>query len=592
MHKIGRGEFLKMSALGFAASFAPPSIWNMNNKENRVYDENIFKRLLKSNDISVTRYLEFSDMNPRMELYRIFSEVFAILTASYCQPDSNYYRSQVVLARLEKIITKLLQAQYPNGTLDSGGNRQSPPDTAFLLEHLCSSAMVLNRQDFDELDKVKEELKKFLLNAAEGLRTGGVHTPNHRWVISSALARLYSLFHDDRYIKRIDEWLAEGIDINEEGQYSERSRNYSVVINNSLLTIGRILKRPSLFEIVKRNLAATYYYMETNGDLVTLDSRRQDQSYPISITSYYLFYRYFAIYYNDEVFAAIANEIETFHDFEKVILSQSLIYFMENPLLGNELRTNKKLQTDYSKLFALSGLARIRRGNITASIFGGNDKPVVIASGRSSNPNFFTFRKGSAILDYARLSTSFFDTGYFRSDGVIKESNKYTLHEIKEAYYYHPMPENKRNVNGDYKLTKSLDGRFWSKMDFESRPTTALSLETLIVIEEENGTFKMDFEVNGAKDVEVTLEFCFRLGGKLEGVTTANEDEDYLLKDGYAKYTFGNDIIDIGPGKAEHNNIRRLEGEEYLTHFGTIKGRGMHVYLTGYVPFKHSITIK
>jgi len=222
MHKIGRGEFLKMSALGFAASFAPPSIWNMNNKENRVYDENIFKRLLKSNDISVTRYLEFSDMNPRMELYRIFSEVFAILTASYCQPDSNYYRSQVVLARLEKIITKLLQAQYPNGTLDSGGNRQSPPDTAFLLEHLCSSAMVLNRQDFDELDKVKEELKKFLLNAAEGLRTGGVHTPNHRWVISSALARLYSLFHDDRYIKRIDEWLAEGIDINEEGQYSER----------------------------------------------------------------------------------------------------------------------------------------------------------------------------------------------------------------------------------------------------------------------------------------------------------------------------------------------------------------------------------
>jgi hypothetical protein len=166
------------------------------------------------------------------------------------------------------------------------------------------------------------------------------------------------------------------------------------------------------------------------------------------------------------------------------------------------------------------------------------------------------------------------------------------LYEKKEAYYYHPMPENKRDDKGNYKLSQSLDGRFWSKMGFESRPKTAISLETNIVIEEVKGAFKMDFEVLGANDVEVTLEFCFCLDGKLEGVTPGFEKEDYFLEDGYAKYFLGNDVIEIGPGNAGHKNINRLDGEVYSTHFGTIKGKGQHVYLTGYVPFKHSIIIK
>lgn len=593
MNKINRLEFLKMSALGLAASMVPLNMWSMNNNlTSNNYDEELLKRLVKSNDISVDGYLEFGNKNLRTRSYRPFSEAFAVLAASYCHPDSKYYRSRAILSKLEEIITKLLQFQYPNGTLDSGGNRQSPPDTAFILEHMCAAAAVFNRQDFAEINNVSKELNKFLLNAGEGLITGGVHTPNHRWEVSSALARLYSIFHDERYIKRIDEWLAEGIYINDDGQYPERSRNYSVVVDGSLITIGRILNRPSLFEIVKKNLNATYYYMETNGDLVTLDSRRQDQNFSISISLYYLFYRHLAVYYKDETLAAVAKKIETFDDFEKFVLSQSLIFFMENSSLCAKLNTNKKLPTDYSKLFAQSGLARIRRGNITASIFGGNDKPLIIASGRSCNPNFLTFRKGSAILEYARLSTSFFNTGYFRSDGVIKDGNKYIMRKKKEAYYYQPMPENKRDINGDYKLTESLDGRFWSKMDFESRPKTTLSLETGIVIEEENGAFKIDFEVNGPKDVEVTLEFCFNRHGNLEGVIPGYEKDDYFLKDGYAKYISGNDIIEIGPGKTGHNNIRRLDGEVYSTHFGSIKGEGIHVYITGLIPFKHSVTIK
>ena len=98
--------------------------------------------------------------------------------------------------------------------------------------------------------------------------------------------------------------------------------------------------------------------------------------------------------------------------------------------------------------------------------------------------------------------------------------------------------------------------------------------------------------MDGPKDVEVSVECCFRSGGKLEGVVPGVEADDYFLKEGTAKYSSGTDVIEIGPGKQEHTNIRMLDGEEYLSHFGTVKGKGMHVYMTGLVPMRYSITIK
>lgn len=592
MKTIGRGQFIKMGALGIAAAMAPSRLWGINNMLNDNYDDVLLKNLIKNNDLSVDRYLTMGDRMLRSMYYRSLGEEFAIHTASYCQPDSKYYKSTTLLSRLDAIITRLLQSQYPNGMLDSGGNRQSPPDTSFLMDHLCPAANALQKDESQELKPLKENLSTFLINVGEGLKTGGVHTPNHRWEVSAALAHLYSVNKDDGYVRRIDEWLDEGIDVNEDGNFSERSRLYAVVVNNSLLTIGRVLNRSSLFAAVKKNLETTYYYLEPNGELATVDSRRQDQNSSVSIMSYYLFYRYLALYYKDDALAAIVNLIETLPDFDRRVLSRTLIFCMDNPLLLQNIKTNKTPAKSFAVLFPHSGLARIRRDNTTASIFGGNDKPVIIASGRSSNPNFFTFCKGSAILDYVRMSTSFFNTGYFRSDGIHAEGNKYLLHEKRDAYYYHPLPEGKRNKYGDYILSESKDGRFWSKMDFPARPTTTLTLDSTIEIEEDKGSFVVNVNVIGPKDVEITIEFCFRSGGKLEGVVPAFETNDFFLKEGFAKYISGDDIIEIGPGRNDHSNIRMLDGEEYSTHFGTIKGKGMHVYITGLLPFKHTITIQ
>ncbi len=299
-----------------------------------------------------------------------------------------------------------------------------------------------------------------------------------------------------------------------------------------------------------------------------------------------------AIRENNKFLSSITKEIETLEDFDQFVISRSLPFFMESSVLSKELPKSEKLPETYTKYIVKSDLVRIKRGNISASIFAGNDLPLEIASGRSCIPTFFTFRKRFAILEYARLSTSFFSMGYVRGNGLIKNGNAWVMKERKEAYYYQPLPESLRNKDGDYKMSESVDKRFWSKMDFGERPRTTLIQDSVIKIREENNEFQIDFDITGAENVEVTLDLCFRTGGKLEGGIKGENENEFFLENGFATYTVGNDNIKIGPGKFKHSNVKYIDGEVYTSHFGSIKGKGIHLYITGLVPFKHSITIK
>ena len=263
---------------------------------------------------------------------------------------------------------------------------------------------------------------------------------------------------------------------------------------------------------------------------------------------------------------------------------------MDEPLLQKNLPEPVLMPVDYEKVYTDSSLVRIRRGNTTTTLFGGNDWPLIIASGRSHIPNFFAYRKGDAILRYMRYSTRFFSTGYFRSQGLRQEGDKYVLFQRLEVPYYHPLPAEYRNPKGDYKHSPSIDDRFWSKMDFEHRPTTMKILETSISLEEENGRSELTFLTTGSEKVPVTIELCFDVNGKLTGVTNANTGTDnYFLEDGYGKYQAGNDVIEFGPGVVAHRGIQGLEGEKYSTHSGNLRTPGLHVYLTGITPFEHKI---
>ena len=160
---------------------------------------------------------------------------------------------------------------------------------------------------------------------------GGIHTPNHRWVVCAALARLHALFPDPRYVARIDEWLAEGIDIDADGQFSERSTSvYSPTCDRSLLTVARLLGRDALLDPVRRNLEMTLYYLHADGDVATEASRRQDQYRRGSPAGYHLPYRALALRDGNGRFAAAARLIEAK---EGDALAGNLIHFLDDPSL-------------------------------------------------------------------------------------------------------------------------------------------------------------------------------------------------------------------------------------------------------------------
>jgi hypothetical protein len=595
-NQMSRGKFLRLGSLAMAGALVSDvafanDFFSNNNPSKE--DSQLMKKLISSNDARVKNILNKTLNEPgiRISNFRPIAGAVTVLAASLSNSKSEYYKSKPVAEKLNTAIDVLLKEQYSDGTLDAGGNRQSPPDTAFILEYICPAATLLDIEKQKDFTELRMKLKKFILNAGEAMITGGVHTPNHRWVISAALASINALYPDPRYVRRIDQWLSEGVYMNEDGHYSERSGIYSAVIDKALITMSRLLNRPQLLDIVNKNLTTYFYYTEKNGDLVSVDSKRQDQFMNIKVNKFYLQYRYMAIHTKNPMFVYMVNLIESLPEFTNEILPDSLAFFMENPELQKEIPADGKVANDFEKFFAISNLARIRRGNASMTIFGGNDKPLQIVSGRSSNPNFLMYRKGDAILKYMRLSTSFFRLGYFSSDGIVKEGNKYILKETKEGDYYQPLAPEFLKADGDYKLSPSPDGRFWNKMDFESREKSNVKIQTTVIeITENNGSLNLDFKVDGPPNVEVTIEMCFKEGSTVSGATI-DDKKNYFLKSGTGELSMGADKIQFGPGKCEHLSVENLDSEEYTYHQGTLRTVGEHVYITGFTPFRHNMII-
>jgi hypothetical protein len=91
--------------------------------------------------------------------------------------------------------------------------------------------------------------------------------------------------------------------------------------------------------------------------------------------------------------------------------------------------------------------------------------------------------------------------------------------------------------------------------------------------------------VSGTDNVPIAVEFAFRTGGRFNDLETVKEvDHAYLAREGeMMKYTYGADTITFGPGLREHA-WTQLRG-------ALPKLDADCVYLTGFTPFKASITI-
>jgi hypothetical protein len=580
------------NAVAALATSAAANSLNAQNPRAQGAEDAFFLRLLASSNKSVEQVIQLPPANPGRRVGR--GANVAALVAAYCAPESSYYRSVVLIHLMEKAAQAFVNAQNRDGTLDAG-NLASPPDTAFVVEALTAALTVIRRSNDPLLSATAAALSKFLLGAGEPIATGGIHTPNHRWVVCSALARINSLFPSAKYVNRIDEWLDEGIDIDSDGHFSERSPNYARVTVDALVTMARLLNRPKLLEPVRKNLDLTLHCLHPDGEIETVASRRQDQNGSISIANFYLQYRYLAILDQNPAYAAVVRLIEGKQGEGLIEGANPVIYFMEDPVLRKPLPAGGTIPSDYAKLIPRSSLVRIRRGAVSASVYGGSDWPLGVASGLASNPTFFTLRKGQAVLESVRMSGQFFSLGVFRSEGLAADGNRYALRQHYDVPYYQPLPKNLRNPQGDYPLTPAKDGRFWSKLDFPRRPMSNIqSLDQRVTVTEKQGQFELEFNIAGHDRVPYTIELAFRSGGKLEGALQEVPSRDgkvLVLKEGLGLYRVGSDVIEFGPGQADHQSFN-LSGHSYAAHGTALRTNGICVYITAFTPFRRVITIR
>jgi hypothetical protein len=544
-------------ARGEAAPAAPPDL---------------FERLVRANDARIPGLLERQEtatghpwrgaLHDEHGLYAAGGAAGLVqaLAAALAAPGSRFRGSPEARARLSLAARGLRALQHPDGTIDlPSTNFHSPPDTAFVLEPVCTSLSVVRGTRLDAPAEAVADLERFARAAGEALVGGGIHTPNHRWVVCAALARLHALFPDPRYVARIDEWLAEGIDIDEEGQFSERSTSvYSPTCDRALVTVARLLDREALLDPVRRNLEMTLHYLHADGEVVTEASRRQDQYRRGSVAGYHLPYRYLALRDGDGRFAAAARLAErTAGD----ALAGDLIHFLDDPSLGRPLPPDAPLPDDFARHFRGSDLVRIRRGPVSATLLG-------------ANSCFLSFHKGAATLEAVRLASAFFGKGQFVADRLEVEKGRCVLTQALAGPYYQPLPPADRHPDGA-----------GDPADRGKRPQSEVQrLVSRLVVRESAGVFEIDVDVAGTDRVPVAIELGFRRGGELEGVAPlAGTPDAFLLAQGTGEYRLGPDTIRFGPGRAAHT-WTDLRG-------ALPKLDALSVYLTGTTPFRTTLRI-
>ncbi|MEP6914646.1 MAG: hypothetical protein ABJC89_03340, partial [Acidobacteriota bacterium] len=322
--------------------------------------------------------------------------------------------------------------------------------------------------------------------------------------------------------------------------------------DRALVVLASKLNRPDLLEPVRRNLRALQYLLHADGEVVTEISRRQDQFTRGGIDGYWFPLTYLALNDQDGRLSTLAAR--------SAPAGARLSALLEYPDLLQPLPAAQPLPDDFEKPFPDVGIARIRRGPLSATlVLGGFSR-------------FFTLRHGDAVVDGVRFATSFFGKGQFIPDAGEKTAAGYTLRQALEAPYYQP-------------LGKIITAETWSAARAERRQTEVCRLEQSAHVVETAHGFELRVRSSGTSGVPLAIEICFREGGRLEGCRPiAAAPGSFLLEAGTGIYRAGRSEIRFGPGAAPHQYTQVRGAEAKLP--------GLSVYLTGYTPFDRTIAFE
>ena len=495
-------------------------------------------------------------------LYQIAS-----LAGAYLCPDTQYYHDEEILNSMLLGLDYVDSTQHENGLFDYiTCNFFSAPDTAFCIGIILPALQYLLKQEnlTDGEALLKSRLEAIIHLGGRGLLEGGFHTPNHRWAIAGLLAQCGKIFGEQDLIDGAQIYLNEGIDCNEDGEYSEKSAgNYNGVNNQAMLFLADALGDDSFEQHVIRNLHMMLTYWEPDDSIFTANSTRFDKDRLVYPDGYYFFYLYLGVKYAIPEFIAMANYAFRVI-LEKNLLSPDLLLrLMLHPELIDYESDLCATPTEYKAYYADSGIARVRRGRYSYTVM--KDKS-----------NFLYVHNG-AIKLAVKIGGSFCEHRAFKAETMWEENGEFHLHQTMRGWYYLPFPE--KPATSD-----------WWQMDNASRPKKlGPDMDIDVIVRETAQGIDVDIRTSGVEGAPWRVELAFSGISRISNphmTMPIHGDEVIVLKDSDFEVTDGFHTMTVGPAFGVHHFTAGKEDSEAKTPGAAT------VYLTDYTAFHHVISIR
>lgn len=511
--------------------------------------------------------------------------VAATLLGFYLCPDHPWHGDPLLLDRAGLLLDYLLREQHEDGTLDlRTTNFHDATMVGFVTQklgytyRLLVDAVDTESEQSQRLHEVQGKVEAFLRRGAEGMRAGGFHTPNHRWVLASALSLCYRILDDERYRAEAETYLAEGIDCTDEGEYTERSVGvYNVVNNRSLIITATELERPELLDPVERNLRMVPNYIEPDESLFTANSRRQDRGARLYPATYYENYLLMAHLRGDRVFAdlaeAILQQIEAGRGSPGAAYGVLSHFLLDDALRrdvaprapasgeneggesrggvpqsdtlrrGAESTVAERARTGFPSSYRYysegSQIARVRDGLVSISILG-------------SDEEFLRFTVGEATVSVRAHGTFYGDRGRFRPSGIERVDDAYVLTRSQRWGYTRPFETPPATA-------------VWDEMPHHERKRVHVQDYTVTATIRPSGrSVELELRFEGVAEVLTRTEMIFSRGGTLDTDdlrVPATSGGWALMRGREAVYTLGADRIRLhSDGGAPHAYARDMRG--------------------------------
>ncbi len=493
------------------------------------------------------------------------------LISGYVTPDSRWYLHPEVEKALRADLAYMAAHQRPDGCFDlTPCNFASPPDTAFMLNAVLSGWWILCRCEVKEVSWLREPVYKLIDTAAAGIAAGGFHTPNHRWAIAACLKCCEKVTGKKAYGDRADEFLREGLDINADGEFAERSAgNYNQVNDDQMIRLYLATGEKRFLEAAARNLEMMTHYIDPDGSVFTNNSTRWDLGMKVYTESYYILFLLVGYLMGREDFGAMAEWIwqdARAHGRMPYAgeITQWLLLFPEMDGYGAESSLKKPFER-YARIFPDSDIARIRRGNWSYTLLRGK-------------PNCLYFQHGSFSM-YMVIYSNLCDRRNFLADTLEKTEHGYRMTSHAAGWYYLPFP-------------KKPEASDWWQMDNEHcRPKTeGMPLDTVVEVVEQEDGIDVHLTTSGVDQLPLRVELAFLPGGYVRTEhflqRTKGSECIHALSGTLEAQGPDGETITVGQCFGEHAVMDRMSGAYPLSasHYTVV--------LSAYTPVERTFSIR